>query len=107
MKQITRDIIFAFNNGFVKKIGSTETDGISLWVDGNKIAEKRGTELWITNAFWNSIKIKERLNGLQGVRINQKNGQWYLNGLEWDGTWVQVSDTSHNPRIYVRYAKDN
>lgn len=40
---------------------------------------------WLTNT------TKERLNALPGVHINQKNWQWYLNGMEWDGKLVDVN----------------
>jgi hypothetical protein len=40
---------------------------------------------WLTNT------TKERLNSLPGVRIHQKNWQWYLNGMEWDGKLIDVN----------------
>lgn len=40
---------------------------------------------WLTNT------TKERLNALPGVHINQKNWQWYLNGMEWDGNLIDVN----------------
>src|SRR5258708_35088119 len=99
MRKITKDIVFAFNNGFVKKVDDTETDGISIWLHDNKIAEKIGNELWITNAGWRSNTTKERLNGLQGVKLRQKNFEWYLNGRKWAGEWVNVKEFT-NPRLF-------
>lgn len=72
-------------------MSNTHTDGTALFLHGNKIAEWRGGELWITNAGWSSNTTKERLNGLPGVRIFQKAGQWFLNEAKWDGSWVKVA----------------
>jgi len=47
--------------------------------------------LSVSNAGWASNTTKERLNGLPGVRVNQKNWNWYLNGQEWDGGWKRIS----------------
>ena len=46
--------------------------------------------LSISNAGWSSNTTKERLNGLPNVRINQKNWNWFLNGVEWNGEWTRV-----------------
>lgn len=89
MRKITRDIIRAFESRTELRIGNSRTDGKSLWLFGNKIAEHRSDGLWITNAGWNSVTTKERLNGL-GVRIQQVRGDWVLNGRAWEGGWVNV-----------------
>jgi hypothetical protein len=34
---------------------------------------------------------KERLNGLNGVNIHQKDFQWYLNGEAWNGVAILVA----------------
>ena len=47
--------------------------------------------LSISNAGWSSNTTKERLNGLPGVHIKQKNWSWYLNDQLWDGTWKRIS----------------
>lgn len=92
MRKITREIAFAFEHGITLKIDNSRTDGRSLWLFDNKIAEKRYDGLWVTNAGWESKTTKERLNGLRGVRIQQVRGQWYLNGRAWNGEWVNVAD---------------
>jgi hypothetical protein len=46
--------------------------------------------LSISNAGWASNTTKERLNGLPNVRIHQKNWNWFLNGVEWNGEWTRV-----------------
>ena len=63
-----------------------------MFLHGNKIAEKRDGALWITNAGWNTVTTKERLNGLDGVTIFQRKHVWYLNGKEWCGEWVTVNN---------------
>ena len=90
MRQITRDIVNAFQNSRSLRIDNSRTDGEGLWLFNNKIAEIRRDGLWITNAGWKSKTTKERLNGLSGVHIQQVRGNWFLNGRAWDGGWVQV-----------------
>lgn len=92
MKQITRQVVSAFMQGGAKKVSNTQTDGKSLWLFGNKIAEHREDGLYITNCGWMSKTTKERLNGIDGVTINQSKGKWYLNGEEWDGDWKRVNE---------------
>lgn len=46
--------------------------------------------LSITNSGWQSKTTKERLNGIDGVRISQSKGKWYLNGNEWDGKLIDI-----------------
>lgn len=95
MRKITREIVFAFEHGITLKIDNSRTDGRSLWLFDNKIAENRGDGLWITNAGWQSKTTKERLNGLPNVRIQQVRGQWYLNDIAWNGEWVNVNEFSN------------
>lgn len=90
MRKITREIVNAFQNSRSLTIGNSRTNGESLWLFGNKIAEIRRDGLWITNAGWDSVTTKERLNGLSGVHIQQRRGVWLLNDRVWDGRWVNV-----------------
>ena len=90
MRQITRDIVRAFGNRQTLKIDNSRTDGTSLYLFNNRIAEWRADGLWITNAGWQSKTTKERLNGLSGVQIQQVRGNWFLNGRIWSGEWVNV-----------------
>jgi hypothetical protein len=60
---------------------------------GNAIAYRYNDPdrtLTITNCGWFSNTTKERLNGIPGVSINQKKGQWYLNGEVWNGNLIDV-----------------
>ena len=98
MRKVTRDAINAFYNHTPFRRGNTEVmvndNYVALKLHGNTIAELRGGEnLTITNAGWPTNTTKERLNGLTGVSIRQKNHQWYLNGERWDGESV-------NPHTY-------
>ena len=94
MSIITERICTAFEQRIAKKIDNSETDGTSLWLFGNKIAEWREDGIWITNAGWQSKTTKERLNGLTGVSIVQKNGNWYINGNFWGGEWTSVNENN-------------
>jgi len=71
--------------------GNTRVWEGALTLHGNRIADRNESgELHITNAGWFSNTTKERLNALPGVHIQQKKGVWYLNGTQWDGSWVKV-----------------
>ena len=92
MNKITSLVIEAFLSGNAKKVSNTETNGMSLWLFGNKIAEHREDGLYVSNAGWVSKTTKERLNGLPNVTLLQNKKKWYLNGKEWDGSWIKVND---------------
>jgi len=94
MSQITEKICLAFEQRRTLKVDNSETDGTSLWLFGNKIAEWREGEIWITNAGWQSKTTKERLNGLTGVSITQRAGSWYINGNFWQGEWTSVNENN-------------
>jgi len=94
MRQITRKIVDAFESRNSLTIDNSRTDGQSLWLFGNRIAEWRSDGLWISNGGWDSKTTKERLNGLRGVSIAQVRGKWILNGRLWDGSWVHVGSWS-------------
>jgi len=60
---------------------------------GNRIAYRYNDPnrtLSITNCGWKSATTKERLNAIPGVYINQKKGQWYLNGEVWNGNLIDI-----------------
>ena len=101
MRKITREIVDAFQNSRSLKIGNSRTNGESLWLFDNKIAEIRRDGLWITNAGWDSATTKERLNGLSSVRITQRSGNWYLNERRWDGSWVHVDSFSRGVDVSI------
>lgn len=98
MRDITQQIRDAFYAGRTLRIRNTITDGTSIWLFGNKIVERRSDGIWITNAGWQSATTKERLNALSGVRIQQVNFEWYLNGTRWDGEWIRISTATADGR---------
>ena len=92
MRKVTEQVVGAFERRQSRKVSNTETDGTSLWLHNNKIAQWKDGGIWISNAGWSSKTTKERLNGITGVNITQKKGEWYLNGHHWGGEWVCLND---------------
>ena len=86
MRQITKEAVDAFLNGYYYKKSNMEVTCGEMYLHGNKIAWLDINErLWIDNCGYETNTTKERLNGLPGVDIRQRNFTWYLNGEEWDG----------------------
>ena len=96
MRKITKEAVSAFleRKPFRKSNMSVEANGneFRLKLHGNTIAsiDELGV-LSVSNAGWRSNTTKERLNGIPGVHIKQKNWTWYLNGEQWDGRWKRIS----------------
>jgi len=97
MRQITIESINAFNWGFTFNKSNMAVkvfnDVVKLQYHGNTIAIKNRitNKISITNCGWFSNTTKERLNGLKGVNIKQKNFIWYLNGNEWGGELTEIN----------------
>jgi len=96
-RQITIDAIRAFNNNYKFKRSNTEvridSKGVTeLKLHGNLIAFKTNSGTYISTCGWHTVTTKERLNGLYGVHIEQKNYIWYLNGKKWNGQTVKLED---------------
>jgi hypothetical protein len=93
MRQVTWDIVDAFLNGYNKTISNStvfvdDCNVARLYLHGNCIAIKRKGRVSISNAGWESVTTKERLNGLlevmgDGRRIYQRKGTWYWSGEDW------------------------
>lgn len=62
----------------------------TLKLHGNAIAQKTKEGVKVCNAGWFSVTTKERLNGIPGVSVYQRKGEWFLNGQKWNGDWTQV-----------------
>jgi hypothetical protein len=97
MRSITLDACRAFMAAQPFKRSNTEVVVLPnvtvLKLFGNEIAYRYNDPektLSITNCGWDSNTTKERLNGIEGVRINQTKGQWYLSGKEWNGELINV-----------------
>jgi hypothetical protein len=96
MRQITEDAVRAFNNNQLFKRSNTEVrinefGAIELRLHGNTIAYNSEEGLFISDGGWQSMTTKERLNGLSGVSIYQKDWEWFLNGEEWGGEWIKIN----------------
>ena len=90
-RAITESICNAFENRRKMTMSNSHTDGNVLYLHGNAIARfSEEGDLEISNAGWTSNTTKERLNGLRGVSIHQKNFQWFLNGEPWNGGWRKI-----------------
>ena len=108
MRKITADAIRAFEQHKKFKRGNTEVEVsesrlfAELKLHGHIIAKLTLFDgLCISSAGWNTNTTKERLNGLEGVNIYQKDFTWYLNDREWTGEWVSVPNFTE----YGRYCQ--
>lgn len=95
MRKITKSAVDAFMMPEPFSQGNTRVtcdDDINLYLHNNLIASWNPItgQLWVTDAGWPTMTTKERLNGIPGVNIVQKAGQWYLNGKEWNGNLIEV-----------------
>jgi hypothetical protein len=95
-RKITQESISAFlSKKPFKKSNMEVVQHASFWklkLHGNTIATIDPLNvLSISNAGWESNTTKERLNGLPGVHVKQKNWNWFLNGEQWDGGWKRIS----------------
>lgn len=95
MRNITKEAINALFAGNDYHYDNTIVHGGTLRLHNNAIVEIRHDGLYITTAGWNTTTTKERLNGLQGVRVHTVKHQLMLNGVAWDGQWIKV-DTDSN-----------
>ena len=95
-RQITIDAVRAFNNNYKFKRSNTEVrivgdyEQTELRLHGNLIAYKNNKGMYLSTCGYHTVTTKERLNGLQGVHIKQKDWVWYLNGNEWNGQTVKL-----------------
>ena len=97
MRKITEESVNAFMNARKFKKGNMQVEVLPnvtiLKLHGNVIAYRYNDPertLRITNAGWESVTTKERLNGIPGVSIHQKDWVWYLNGGYWDGSLIDI-----------------
>tara|TARA_R100001230_G_C5469226_1_gene24714 strand:- start:19 stop:360 length:342 start_codon:yes stop_codon:yes gene_type:complete len=100
MRAITRDAVRAFNNNQPFKRDNTEiriikgdkNTKIQMRLHNNVIAEKTPNGLFVCSCGWRSNTTKERLNGLPGVHVVQRDYDWYLNGKYWTGVRVNIRE---------------
>ena len=93
-----KDISFKAGNAFNQNKKSSQSNTLvtvnngrtEMILHGNLIAYKEGGKLFITNCGWFTNVTKDRLNAIDGVSVNQKAGDWYLNGVKWNGKIIEV-----------------
>ena len=87
-RQITKEIVKAFLNDEHKKVNNSKvvTDYAStrMYLFNNLIAikTKSSGKIEISMAGYPTTTTRERLNGIPGVSLTQKNYKQYLNGQE-------------------------
>lgn len=96
MRNITKQIAAAFKAGIKKANGNTMTDGKSVWLHGNKIAENRNGVLFVSLAGWNTNTTRERVNGIlckfgHFSRFSQLNFAPYFGGKQINSNdWINA-----------------
>lgn len=96
MRKVTQDAAAAFMQHKPFTRGNTtvrvsEYGTSSLYLHDNLIARHDYDDgLEISDGGWHTVTTKERLNGLPGVSVHQKNYEWFLNGEPWHGGWATV-----------------
>jgi len=101
-RKITTDAINAFMSARtfnrdntsveVRPFKDEKVDSVILKLHGNVIARRLvgSNAIEVCDGNYPSNTTKERLNGLPGVSVCQRKGVWFLNGVEWDGSWETV-----------------
>ncbi len=97
MRKITQEACNAFGNALNYKKSNTKVVAfddlnVEMTLHGNLIAYSCPKGTFISSAGYNTNTTKERLNGLAGVHIQQKDFIWYLNGEAWNGDWIRIGD---------------
>jgi hypothetical protein len=81
MRKVTERIKKAFEQGKALKIGSTRTNGTSVFLHGNEIIRRDVSGLvFATLAGWNTPTTRERVNGIAGMSFHQVNFEPCLDG---------------------------
>ncbi len=94
MRKESMEIVRAFIAGTPKKMKRTYTDGLAIYLHGNKIAEKRQDGVYGTLVGWGTTTTRERLNCLTReltgrARFCQRKNEQYFDGDEIDSReWV-------------------
>ena len=93
MKQITKKIKNAFEQGKSLKVGNTETDGKTVWLHGSPIVKRDFDGLIRASlAGYNTQVTRERVNGITGLSFRQKKGKAVLNDQEINSSdWFAVA----------------
>lgn len=99
MRKITRRIVTSFINGKPDTLDNTSTDGTTLFLHGNPIAQKNPSGAIVaTLAGWPTVTTRERLNGLcrllgKNCMFHQSKHVQYFQDKPISPTeWVVISD---------------
>jgi hypothetical protein len=90
-------VIEAFLQGKMKKQGNGQTDGQSLFLFGNLIAQHRPDGLYVSNAGWPTRTTNKWLNQLPNTTAYSHKKKPHLNGAEWDGDFKRVNENQPPP----------
>ena len=112
MRQETQKIMSAFLQGQKASAARTNTDGNTVWLHGNKIAQRsEGDFVDFSLAGWPTVTTRDRVNGLlelsgSDYRVFQKNGTQFLtNGTDvreiGDSEWIGLNDEVYKDRVSV------
>ncbi len=97
MRKVTQNAVNAFmSQGTMSESNtmvSTNIDETMMYLHGHHIAriDHESGVISINSCGWMTNTTKERLNGIPGVSIKQKDFLWYLNGKQWDGNPIEVT----------------
>jgi len=112
MRQETQKIMSAFLQGQKASAARTNTDGNTVWLHGNKIAQRsEGDFVDFSLAGWPTVTTRDRINGLlelsgSDYRVFQKSGTQFLtNGTDireiGDSEWIGLNDEVYKDRVSV------
>ena len=80
MKKVTAQIKSAFENHTSKTVGASSTNGETVFLHGNAIVKRTGGKVYASLAGWNTPTTRERINGITGAGLHQKNYEAMRNG---------------------------
>jgi hypothetical protein len=92
MRKVSKKIAAAFMQHKAAKSGTTETDGTTLWLHGNAVAQWHNNNVFhVSFAGWPSVTTRERLNSLPAVRVHQHKHEQFITNPA-NGQDVEVKD---------------
>ena len=122
MRVVTEKTGRAFLRGDTKVSGNTQTDGKSLWLHGNKIAQKTDTSdvVMLSLAGWNTPTTRERLNGVLDLMdipcryfqhkfepfiftLDRNSNTRYRTEIESDDWFIFVKDDPEHKYVYTEW----
>ena len=70
---------------------NVKTDGSNFWLFDNLIAKYVNEKLWICDGNYRHTASTARYLNQMGASISLKKGQFYKNGIKWDGQWCPIN----------------